>query len=106
MTTQERERKPGSHDQGTLEKVYDILVECAGARDDAYDKMTFVRSALNWDYEHNFEYRFMGNLGGGGKIRLPLKGAPYVDCYRENETPERKAMMEETNRKLKALVTR
>ncbi len=99
-----QERKRGTHSEETLGKVYDILVESAGARDDAYDKRTFVHSALEWDYNFNFEYRFMGSLGGGGKIWLPLDGDPYVNCYRENETPERKSMMEETNRKLSALV--
>lgn len=99
------ETKGGIHSEETLGKVYDVLVECAGARDDAYDKRTFVQCALRWDYNFTFEYRFMGNLGGGGKIWLPLDGEPYVNCYRESETPERKAMMEETNRKLSALVT-
>lgn len=97
-------KTPGIHDESVLRQVYAILVKHSGARMDQHDENSFVECALNWDYRFTFEYRFMGSLGGGGKIWLPLDGAPYVNCYRENETPERGAMMEATNGALSKLM--
>jgi hypothetical protein len=104
MTFKEEDKKPGIYSEEILGKMYDILIEHAGARQDNYDRNSFVRCALNWDYRFTFEYRFMGRLGGGGKIWLPLHRNPYISCYSEDETPDRKGMMDETNKKLVALV--
>ena len=51
------------------------------------------------------EYRFMGALGFGGKFRNNgnLNNTPYVDCYPENETPERLSMIDRANERLAAL---
>lgn len=87
-----------------LAYLYDVLVKHAGAKDDEYDKKTFVQAAVDWDDKYSFEYRFMGSLGRGGKIRLPLHRYPHVTCYPEDETPERKSAVEKTNAELKRLV--
>lgn len=100
----EKDKKPGIYDEEILGKMYDILVQHAGAREDSYDRNSFVQCAINWDYRFSFEYRFMGSLGGGGKIWLPLHRDPYVSCYQENETPDRKEAIEKTNEVLSKLV--
>lgn len=97
-------KTPGIYKEEMLDKMYDILVEHAGARKDSYDRRSFVQCALNWDYRFGFEYRFMGSLGGGGKIWLPLDQDPYVTCYQESETPDRKQAMDKANEDLSKLV--
>lgn len=93
-------KKPGIYDEEILGQMYDVLVKQAGARADEYDRRSFVQCALNWDYRFTFEYRFMGSLGSGGKIWLPLDRDPSVSCYPENETPERMEAMRNTNQEL------
>lgn len=97
-------KRPVIYDEEILGKMYDILVKHAGAREDSYDRKSFVQQAINWDYRFGFEYRFMGSLGGGGKIWLPLHRDPYVNCYQENETPDRKKSIEKANEALSLLV--
>lgn len=48
------------------------------------------------------EYRFGGMLGMGGKF-WRSNGKWYVNCYPENETPERKAIIEKANKALAEL---
>lgn len=94
----------GIYGEEILGKMYDILVAHAGARNDSYDRKSFVQCALNWDYRFGFEYRFMGSLGFGGKIWLPLHREPYISCYQENETPDRKEAIDQVNAELSRLV--
>lgn len=81
--------------------VYDILVQRAGASDRPDPKAQFVYS-LTHD-RHVTEYRFGGVLGFGGKFR-PNRGAPYVDYYPEDRTPEGDAAVASTNEALTAYV--
>lgn len=97
-------KKSGIYEEEILGKMYDVLVLHAGACKDSYDRKNFVHCAIHWDYRFGFEYRFMGSLGGGGKIWLPLHRDPSVSCYKENETPERKEAIEKTNAALLGLV--
>lgn len=97
-------KKRGTHDQELLGKMYDILIESVGAPGEPYDRFCFIKAALNWDYRFPFEYRFCGSLGFGGKIWLPLDEAPYVNCYREDESAARLAMVKVANSKLSKLV--
>lgn len=76
--------------------IYDVLVKHAGA--DARDREQFY-------YAHTIapgctEFRFCGNLGFGGKYRSERN---VVDCYREDETPERLAIIAATNAALAQL---
>ena len=82
-------------------KVYDILIECAGARDTADYRYAFVHHTTN---ESCAEYRFMGALGRGGKFRNNHNGI-YVDCYPESarENEARLAMVAAANERLNAL---
>jgi hypothetical protein len=89
-------------------KVYDVLVEEAGATEEGSTGRTMFLNS--WPIT---EYRFCGALGGGGKIRYQ-NGWPnlrtqrrerwYVTCYSEDETPERREIIERTNKRLAELV--
>lgn len=49
----------------------------------------------------NKEWRFMGALGFGGKCKFNSNFQhPYVDCYREHETPEILDMITKANDRL------
>jgi hypothetical protein len=80
-----------------------ILVEECGLRaDDGRDGFVWTISDPHQDCR---EYRFMGALGFGGKFRNNgnRNDTPHVDCYREDETPERLAMIERANARLAEL---
>ena len=80
-------------------KVYDILVEECGASERQYKDFGF---AQHWP-DCN-EWRFVGNQGFGGKIWSYSKYAPpFVSCYGEQDTPERKAARERANDRLTLL---
>lgn len=74
-------------------QIYDLLVSIGGAPAD--DKDNFI-------YHHTSdegcsEWRFCGKLGFGGKYRGKRN---VVDCYGEDETPERLKIMKELNTEL------
>lgn len=75
-------------------RVYSILVELAGASNKS-DDFTGFAVAMQDGCE---EYRFQGRLGFGGKFRPKTM---KVDCYPEDITPERLAIIERTNAALK-----
>lgn len=91
-------------DRPTLQALYDILVREAGADAGERAREVFVLTAIEWPDRLPFEYRFCGTLGFGGKVWLHDLKAPYVTCYRENETPEREKTISRTNRALAAVV--
>jgi len=72
---------------------YAILVEHAGAVANEAD--SFVHHALK-DEHPLTEWRFSGKLGFGGKFRR-LSQKVYIDCYPEDETNERKAIIQKVN---------
>jgi len=76
-----------------LNKVYDILVTIG----DANERMreSFIHYHLRESGSH--EWRFSGNLGFGGKYRLDENS---VDCYSEDETPERFEIIKRINEEL------
>jgi len=82
----------------TLNSIYTILVETCGARPE--ERVQFVRADL--DSERAGEWRFQGHLGFGGKFRSYPGRPPYVDCYREDMTPERQAIIDRANQQLAA----
>jgi len=74
--------------------VYDVLIaECGAA---VGDRNAFVQE-MQSDTPTR-EWRFQGRLGFGGKY-WPLE--KRVSCYREDETPERRAMMDRCNEVLR-----
>lgn len=79
--------------------VYDILVKHAGSAEEAREGFVYLQSN-----GHLPEYRFIGGLGFGGKFRRNgWKDRWYVDCYEEDLTPERQAMIEAANKALAEL---
>lgn len=87
-------------------KVYDILVNDAGANDTPkmLERESFIfHVAVN--PHPTTEYRFGGNLGWGGKFRNNgnYNNTPYVDYYKEDTTPERDAIVSNVNSLLKML---
>ena len=94
-------------------EVLKILVEeCDYRVLDPRDGAGFVRAIMwpqpqdKWAHQYPCnEYRFMGALGFGGKFRNNgnRDNTPHVDCYREDETPARRAMVERANERLAEL---
>jgi len=77
--------------------IYDLLVRIGGASDLSRQDFIYhhARSSEPCD-----EYRFQGFLGYGGKYRRKTN---TVDCYQEDETPQRLAIIERLNNELKKL---
>lgn len=78
----------------TPDAVWDVLMELAGATEDW--RADFVRHATRLPMG-DLEYRFGGKLGFGGKVRSRSDGTWSVDCYPEDETPERRAIVAAVN---------
>lgn len=75
-------------------EVWDILVRECGAAEGGREDYCRKVAASGWPQE----WRFCGALGFGGKVRHDPHGDRlYVDCYREDETPERRAAMAAAN---------
>ena len=85
-----------------FERVYDVLIEHAGASKDGDTRLSFVLYYTDPNRQAT-EFRFCGTLGMGGKFRAN-RGKYYVTCYQEDETPRRLKVMDETNQAIKALV--
>jgi hypothetical protein len=79
-------------------QAYAALVTHAGARPNEDDVAGFVYELTRQTPTN--EFRFGGALGMGGKFRFPRM---TVDCYREDETPERLAMIVACNAALAEL---
>jgi len=69
-----------------LHRVWSVLVEHAGAKESMRDEFLNV---------HDYEFRFQGVLGFGGKVYG--KHVLHIDCYTEDYTPERLAIIERVN---------
>jgi hypothetical protein len=83
-------------------EIYKILVEECGARDTSRKYYDFHFAMC----QGTREYRFIGNLGFGGKLRNPYGRLPsreplYVDYYKEDINEERQKAVEKANNRLK-----
>ena len=87
-------------DRKRLNKIWDILVKMCGANEEM--RKDFL--ALQTSDHPAREFRFMGNLGFGGKVWFN-NDRVYVNFYREDHTPEREAMAEKANEALMKKVT-
>jgi hypothetical protein len=79
----------------TANRIYDVLVTTCGAREDAREYFT------RWftDSRNSREFRFIGNLGFGGKF-WNNNNSFYVNCYPEDETEDLKAIIYNANAEL------
>jgi hypothetical protein len=80
-----------------LDSVYSILVNIGGASESM--RGSFVQNHTDAEYPCT-EWRFCGHLGYGGKY---LSKTNRVDCYIEEETPKRLALIGELNEALAKL---
>lgn len=86
--------------------VYSVLVETAGASERSRDSFVYSQTR-----EFVSEWRFMGDLGFGGKFWRNTGFLPdgswgekwYVNYYAEHETAERRATMEAANARLEPI---
>lgn len=79
-----------------FERVYDLLIEHAGAPKSGDTRLSFVLYFTD-AASRGTEFRFCGKLGMGGKFWRNA-GRFYVTCYKEDETPERLAIIAATNK--------
>lgn len=81
--------------------AWKIMVEECGESDDELKRNYFLNYVTTKPGQRKV-FRFQGSLGFGGKFRLNSNRnfAPYVDCYREDETPKRLAAIERANARL------
>lgn len=84
-------------EKDVLEAIYTLLVERAGAHES-------YRQDFLYHFPGCVEFRFMGSLGFGGKIWCD-GGRVYIDCYRENETPERLTLIALVNTRIAELMS-
>lgn len=82
-------------------KVWDILVEHAGASKLSDERESFVSSMTQIEYPTS-EYRFQGSLGFGGKLYRDRFRGLWVSCYPEQRTVEGVAAIAKVNALLKA----
>ena len=86
-------------------KVYDVLVNIAGASNHEFDRNNFVTC---WTTQDWYEWRFGGNLGFGGKLWREKRGFYgeghvsnlRVSCYSEHDCEKTEKIVENTNREL------
>lgn len=86
----------------TANALWNVIANTCGAPETL--KSSFIRQALEaLDRKDQFEFRFKGSLGNGGKLFLDMDGRARVSCYREDETPEILTLIETANRKLQRI---
>lgn len=76
-------------------EIYDVLVEeCKAPERMREDFISFCSRSYR-----SREYRFIGNLGFGGKF-WHNDGRFYVTCYSEDETEQRRKAIKAANERL------
>lgn len=81
------------------ESCYDLLHATGNFAHNPGEKLTFVNYFLETPSYQTREWRFSGHLGFGGKFWRNA-GQHYVTCYREDETPERRTMIDNLNQEI------
>ena len=83
--------------QDIANQIYDLLVTHCGAYEEWREQFV-IRQV-----EGTKEYRLISLLGFGGKFRIG-RTSWYVDCYPEDMTDDRHAMIRKTNEALRQLL--
>lgn len=86
--------------QSVIEQIYRILMEECGAPRHWREDFVFRHTQPRFPSE----YRIFGNLGPGGKF-WRSNGKFYVNCYTEDENPERLKIIEAANKRLADLLS-
>ena len=84
----------------TPDAIYDVLVQECGASEGLRDN--FVDSFKDTS-RYMVEYGFPGVLNTAWHYFESPDGWRYVTCYVEDETPERRAIIDAANQRLKGL---
>lgn len=85
--------------------AYGVCARLCGASKRISDEDAAVRYLTDPSgYPH--EWRFVGMLGMGGKLRLNgnRDGAPHVTCYPEDETPQRERIIKLANEQIREAI--
>lgn len=85
------------HSMRWFGSVFNLLASIGGAHESMRADFVHHHARSNPPCD---EYRFQGKLGFGGKYRRKTN---TVDCYSEDETPERLAIIERLNAELAKL---
>jgi hypothetical protein len=81
-------------------RAYAILVELGGALPFWEEQFVHYFTTESGD---TLEWRFQGKFGYGGKFWRRYNNVHDVTCYSEDITNERKKLIKEINKRLKAL---
>lgn len=84
------------HPSVNPDDVWTVLVEECGASEGGREAWLFSVAHHGWP----IEYRFIGSLGFGGKVRYGRDANHYVSCYPEDKTPERTDAIDRANLRL------
>jgi len=84
-------------------RIWNTLVNYAGATDVDGNWVSFRQWFDKAVEKGGDEYRFMGSLGFGGKFWVSRELGFYVSCYPEDKTPDRVAVIDDTNRRLSTI---
>jgi hypothetical protein len=84
----------------TALQIWQVLVDVCGATDSKDNKSMFLFRQTNDDPPN--EYRFGGHLGHGGKF-WNEHDRWHVTCYREDETPTTRKLIDIANQALEKL---
>lgn len=76
--------------------IWSVLVETCAARAGQWDEFAY-------HFPQCREFRFQGNLGFGGKVWADRRRV-YVNCYPEDETAERRVLIDSANAALAAVI--
>ncbi len=82
----------------TANKIYDILVNYGGAREEERD--SFIDNHVLFDKDVCDEWRFQGKFGFGGKY---WRKRNSITCYTEDLLPETDRLLQKINEELKKL---
>lgn len=86
--------------------IFDVLEDICRANKNDRDVFVFNHQSQNIR-SFPSEYRFGGNLGSGGKFYISdrMHDRWYVDCWKEDLTPEREKVIRIANEHLERIRT-
>ena len=85
--------------------VYDVLVECAGAKDNSEHRADFLEEVADaWFSGAGSDHLSFDLDNGEWMWFFAICSKPYIDCLPKSRTPERLAAIERTNARLAAVL--
>lgn len=84
----------------SLDEAWNALVALGGAVEEM--RQNFIYTVQEHNHDYPFEYRFQGDFGFGGKVRI-RDGYFQADYYPEDRTDEREKKLRTLNNNLAQL---